>query len=206
MSEYSGKRSRGRMVGLVFAMQGAGLIVGPLVASILLASGIGDDIIWRILLGLGAIPGLAVFYLRRQIHETPRFAIAGGVAEEAERAATADAATDRYHGVHRADRRAGGPEAAVLGERVRRDGPAPADDAVADRDGQLLGLLDFAYYGNTISSPEVLALINPPAGPSSTTPCSSWPSSPSSRSPGTPWPSSCWIGPAGRRSRPWGSA
>ena len=85
MSEYSGKQSRGRMVGLVFAMQGAGLIVGPLVASILLASGIGDNIIWRILLGLGAIPGLAVFYLRRQIHETPRFAIAGGVAEEAER-------------------------------------------------------------------------------------------------------------------------
>src|SRR5580658_9719649 len=46
MSEYSGKRDRGKMVGLVFAMQGAGLIVGPLIASILLASGIGDDIIW----------------------------------------------------------------------------------------------------------------------------------------------------------------
>ena len=50
MSEYSGKRSRGRMVGLVFAMQGAGLIVGPLIASILLASGISNDYIWRILL------------------------------------------------------------------------------------------------------------------------------------------------------------
>src|SRR6202042_11281 len=64
MSEYSGKRSRGRMVGLVFAMQGAGLIVGPLVASILLGSGISNDYTWRILLALGAIPGLAVFYLR----------------------------------------------------------------------------------------------------------------------------------------------
>ena len=83
MSEYSGKQSRGRMVGLVFAMQGAGLIVGPLVASILLASGHVDDFVWRILLGLGAIPGLAVFYLRRQIHETPRFAAAGGAHEEA---------------------------------------------------------------------------------------------------------------------------
>src|SRR5215471_11296032 len=69
MSEYSGKRSRGRMVGLVFAMQGAGLIVGPLLASILLASGISENLTWRILLGLGAIPGLAVYYLRRQIHE-----------------------------------------------------------------------------------------------------------------------------------------
>ncbi|HEX4244958.1 MAG TPA: MFS transporter, partial [Acidimicrobiales bacterium] len=64
MSEYSGKQTRGKMVGLVFAMQGAGLVVGPLVASILLASGIPDHYVWRILLGLGAIPGLAVFYMR----------------------------------------------------------------------------------------------------------------------------------------------
>src|SRR5580700_8651142 len=47
MSEYSGKKSRGRMVGLVFAMQGAGLLVGPLLASALLASGLGDDVVWR---------------------------------------------------------------------------------------------------------------------------------------------------------------
>jgi len=78
MSEYAGRQSRGRMVGLVFAMQGLGLIVGPLVASILLGSDISGNYTWRILLGLGAIPGLAVFYLRRQIHETPRFAMAGG--------------------------------------------------------------------------------------------------------------------------------
>src|ERR1700729_2474823 len=65
MSEYSGKQTRGRMVGLVFAMQGAGLIVGPLVASILLGSGISNDYTWRILLALGAIPGLAVFYRQR---------------------------------------------------------------------------------------------------------------------------------------------
>lgn len=89
MSEYSGKQSRGRMVGLVFAMQGAGLIIGPLVASILLGSGLASDTTWRILLALGAIPGLAVFYLRRQIHETPRFAMAGGAAEEAEAAIAA---------------------------------------------------------------------------------------------------------------------
>ena len=78
------------MVGLVFAMQGAGLVVGPLVASILLGSGLTDNLVWRLLLGLGAIPGLAVFYLRRQIHETPRFAMAGGAHEEAP--AIADAA------------------------------------------------------------------------------------------------------------------
>src|SRR3984957_13678623 len=89
MSEYSGKQSRGRMVGLVFAMQGLGLIVGPLIASIFLASGVSNNLTWRLLLGLGAIPGLAVFYLRRQIHETPRFAMAGGATEEAEAAIAA---------------------------------------------------------------------------------------------------------------------
>src|SRR6201999_4048774 len=38
MSEYSAKASRGMMVTLVFAMQAAGLIVGPLFASALLAA------------------------------------------------------------------------------------------------------------------------------------------------------------------------
>jgi MFS family permease len=56
MSEYSGKRDRGKMVGLVFAMQGAGLVVGPLIAAGLLASGMSSDLTWRVLLGLGAIP------------------------------------------------------------------------------------------------------------------------------------------------------
>jgi PHS family inorganic phosphate transporter-like MFS transporter len=61
MSEYSGKRDRGKMVGLVFAMQGAGLIFGPLFASGLLASGLSNDTTWRILLAFGAVPGMAVF-------------------------------------------------------------------------------------------------------------------------------------------------
>ncbi len=164
MSEYSGKRSRGRMVGLVFAMQGAGLIVGPLVASILLASGIGDDIIWRILLGLGAIPGLAVFYLRRQIHETPRFAIAGGVAEEAERAIAA--ATDTATNTGTTASTGPTPELVV---RNRQSWVSGFVEMARHRRMMLWligtascwALLDFAYYGNTISSPEVLALVNP---------------------------------------------
>ena len=85
MSEYSGKDSRGRMVGLAFAMQGLGLIFGPLLASILLASGMSDNYVWRTA-RVGAVPGLAVYYLRRQIHETPRFAMAGGAHEEAQAA------------------------------------------------------------------------------------------------------------------------
>jgi MFS transporter, PHS family, inorganic phosphate transporter len=160
MSEYSGKSSRGRMVGLVFAMQGAGLVVGPLVASILLGSGISDNLTWRLLLGLGAIPGLAVYYLRRQIHETPRFALAGGATEEAE-AAIADATGQ-------------GSGKVAPGESAARTPHGVADGFVElIRNRRLLiwligaagawMLLDFCYYGNTISQPEIIKLANPNA-------------------------------------------
>jgi PHS family inorganic phosphate transporter-like MFS transporter len=160
MSEYSGKQSRGRMVGLVFAMQGAGLVVGPLVASILLASGISNSLTWRLLLGLGAIPGLAVYYLRRQIHETPRFALAGGATEEAE-AAIADATGQGS------------------GKVARGESAARVPHGVADGFLELIHnrrllvwligaagawmLLDFCYYGNTISQPEIIKLADPNA-------------------------------------------
>jgi MFS transporter, PHS family, inorganic phosphate transporter len=160
MSEYSGKQSRGRMVGLVFAMQGAGLIVGPLIASILLASGMSGNLTWRILLGLGAIPGLAVFYLRRQIHETPRFAAAGGATDEAQ-AAIAAATGAGPAPVNASESTARHPQGALEGF------------AILLRNQRMLlwligtasawALLDFCYYGNTISSPEILALLNPKA-------------------------------------------
>src|SRR5215475_5444177 len=55
MSEYAARRHRGRMVALVFSMQGAGLVVGPLVAIGLLHMGISQDLTWRIMLALGAV-------------------------------------------------------------------------------------------------------------------------------------------------------
>jgi MFS family permease len=166
MSEYSGKKSRGRMVGLVFAMQGAGLLVGPLLASLLLASGLGDNIVWRLLLGFGAIPGLAVFYLRRQIHETPRFAAAGGASDEAEaaiKAATSGSVTS-----------GGGTKAKTVRESSARVPQSAADGFkmfLRHRTmllwligtGSAWALLDFCYYGNSISTPEILALLNPKA-------------------------------------------
>jgi MFS transporter, PHS family, inorganic phosphate transporter len=161
MSEYSGKHTRGRMVGLVFAMQGAGLIVGPLVASILLASGLSNDFTWRILLALGAIPGLAVFYLRRQIHETPRFAMAGGAADEAK--AAIGAATGA----------APAPRSAAESKARQSQQTALSGFLILARSRRMLvwlagtagcwALLDFCYYGNTISTPEILKLLNPHA-------------------------------------------
>jgi MFS transporter, PHS family, inorganic phosphate transporter len=160
MSEYSGKASRGKMVGLVFAMQGLGLVVGPLVAAILLASGLSDNIVWRVLLGLGAIPGLAVFYMRRQIHETPRFALAGGAHEEAA-AAIADATGT-------------GAGKVAAGESAARHPQSVAEGFLNLLQNRrmlvwLIGtagcwmLLDFCYYGNSISQPEIIKLANPHA-------------------------------------------
>src|SRR6266704_1886081 len=75
MSEYANRRDRGKLITMVFSMQGLGLIVGPVVALTLLLSGINHDLVWRLMLALGAVPALATFYLRRQIDETPRYAL-----------------------------------------------------------------------------------------------------------------------------------
>lgn len=65
-------------------MQGAGLVIGPLVAIGLLKAGLHPDLAWRILLALGAVPALAVFWLRR-LRETPRFLLAQAEAVRAVR-------------------------------------------------------------------------------------------------------------------------
>ncbi|HEX4091603.1 MAG TPA: MFS transporter [Trebonia sp.] len=160
MSEYSGKRDRGKMVGLVFAMQGAGLIFGPLFASLLLATGISNDYTWRILLAFGAVPGMAVFYLRRRINETPRFAMAGGAADEAK------AAIEHATG-------SGGGAPPPQESAARNNLSAAQGFLLLVQSRRMLvwligtagawALLDFCYYGNTISTPEILDLLNPHA-------------------------------------------
>jgi PHS family inorganic phosphate transporter-like MFS transporter len=72
-SESANRKNRGLIVLLVFAMQALGLTVGPLLASLLLALHVPHDYVWRILLGLGAIPAASVIYLRRNIKESKRF-------------------------------------------------------------------------------------------------------------------------------------
>ncbi|PIZ04207.1 MAG: MFS transporter [Gammaproteobacteria bacterium CG_4_10_14_0_8_um_filter_38_16] len=73
ISENSTRKNRGFLVLLVFAMQAVGLIVGPSLASLLLASHLSHAVIWRILVGLGAVPAASVFYLRRNIQESPHY-------------------------------------------------------------------------------------------------------------------------------------
>jgi PHS family inorganic phosphate transporter-like MFS transporter len=156
MSEYSNRQDRGRLVGLVFSMQALGLIVGPLVALVLLSSGIGDGLTWRILLGLGALPAAAVVYLRSKMPESPRYlaqvngdsARAAGDLERFSEGVITEAAGTRS-----------APERLRLGQFL-------SDPRMLKL---LLGtagawfLFDYAYYGNTLSLPAILKQVNPTA-------------------------------------------
>jgi len=149
MSEYSNRDDRGRLVGLVFSMQALGLVVGPLVALALLTSGIGHALAWRLLLGFGAIPAAAVVYLRSKMPESPRYR--ASVQGAADQAAT-ELAT--FTGGEVAPVRA-------TSRRVERRG---IGEFLTDRRmlRLVIGtagswfLLDYAYYGNTLSLPVIL--------------------------------------------------
>ena len=156
MSEYSNRQDRGRLVGLVFSMQALGLIVGPLIALILLSSGIGDGLVWRILLGLGAIPAAAVVYLRSKMPESPRY-----LAQVQGESARAAKDLERF-------------SEGVITESTKTNTSAErlrlrqflADPRMLRL---LLGtagawfLFDYAYYGNTLSLPAILKDVNPAA-------------------------------------------
>jgi MFS transporter, PHS family, inorganic phosphate transporter len=132
MSEYAGKKTRGLLITLVFAMQAAGLVFGPALAAVLLASGLSHNVTWRLLLAFGAVPAMAVFWMRRRMAETPRFQLASRHRQRI-------SFTDGF---------------AQL--TVRRDLLIRLIGASA-----AWFLMDFAYYGNTVSSPKVLAAISP---------------------------------------------
>ncbi len=164
MSEYANRRDRGKLITMVFSMQGVGLILGPLVAIVLLVAGINHDLTWRIMLGLGAVPALATFYLRRQIAETPRFAIAmQGNTEEAHRT---------VQKVTRQSIQQPSSAAPSLSEKKEQRASAKPKSWLYLLFTRryllwLIGtagtwfLLDIAYYGTTISSPLVLKSLNP---------------------------------------------
>jgi MFS family permease len=155
MSEYANRKDRGKLVGMVFGTQALGLIVGPLVALALLGAGVSDDLAWRILLGLGAAPAAAVIYLRRKMPESPRYQVqVQGKAQQA-----ADQIAVFTDGQVNGD--GSGGQRHELGLRA----------FLTNRHWLIMlagtagtwFLLDYAYYGNTISTPQILGLISPNA-------------------------------------------
>jgi MFS family permease len=135
VSEYANRKDRGKLVGMVFGTQALGLIIGPLIALALLGSGASNDTAWRVLLALGAVPAAAVIYLRCRMPESPRY-----------RAQVAGRA-DRPH-----------PQAGLRDFLTSRRWLI----TLAGTAGCWF-LLDYAYYGNTISTPQILSLISPHA-------------------------------------------
>ncbi|HZO78668.1 MAG TPA: MFS transporter [Solirubrobacteraceae bacterium] len=73
MSEYANRKDRGRLVGLVFAMQALGTVSGYIAGLVLLSVGVDHGLVWRILLGLGAVPSALVLYARLRMPESPRY-------------------------------------------------------------------------------------------------------------------------------------
>jgi PHS family inorganic phosphate transporter-like MFS transporter len=85
-SEFASTKIRGRMMTAVFASQGWGNFTAALVAFIITVaykdtivgspstSNLhGLDAMWRLLIGLGCVPGVVALYFRLTIPETPRF-------------------------------------------------------------------------------------------------------------------------------------
>ena len=155
MSEYANRKDRGKLVGMVFGTQALGLIVGPLIALALIGGGASNDMVWRILLGLGALPAAAVLYLRTKMPESPRYRaqVQGRAAEAATQIAGFTRGQVNGNG--------SGAPGQNLGLRAfltnRRYLIMLAGTA-----GTWF-LLDYAYYGNTISTPQILGLISPHA-------------------------------------------
>jgi len=157
MSEYANTRDRGKLVGLVFSMQALGLVVGPIVGLTLVASGISHDLAWRLMLGFGALPAAAVVYLRIKTPESPRYfervKAQGGIAA-LQIKAFSNGAVD-----------------------VNSTSPSSPTRKLGLRDIftnrrlllTLIGtagtwfIFDYAYYGNTISTPLIMKDIAPHA-------------------------------------------
>eukprot|EP01133_Synstelium_polycarpum_P007642 gene7642-8943_t len=71
----SSDQKRGSAVASVFSMQGVGIILSPLVViSLLHICGESHlDIVWRVAVGLGGVPGLIMIYFRIRMKETKHF-------------------------------------------------------------------------------------------------------------------------------------
>lgn len=81
-SEFANKNNRGMMVASVFSMQGVGIVLAATVSTVLLLifkSNIEAspnyylDIVWRLCVAFGCIPGIFALYERLKLPESPRY-------------------------------------------------------------------------------------------------------------------------------------
>jgi PHS family inorganic phosphate transporter-like MFS transporter len=153
MSEYANRKDRGKLVGMVFSTQALGLIVGPLIALALLGAGSSNDVAWRAMLALGAVPAAAVVYLRSRMPESPRYQV--------------QVRGRRNETLSEISAFSGGAVNGGSTARLRHTMELRAFLTNRRYLVMLAGtagtwfLLDYAYYGNTISTPQIIKLISP---------------------------------------------
>ena len=147
MSEYANRKDRGKLVGLVFAMQALGTITGYVAGLALLSSGMNNDTVWRTLLALGAVPAASVLYSRRKMPESPRY-----LAMVEGRATEAAAGMAEYS------------DGTLRAEKVKAPAKMTFVQFITNR-RYLLTLIgtagtwfvfDYAYYGNSVSAPLIV--------------------------------------------------
>ena len=74
MSAYANRRDRGRLVGLVFAMQALGTVAGYIAGLVLIWAGVDHYLlVAHPAPGLGAVPSALVLYARLRMPESPRY-------------------------------------------------------------------------------------------------------------------------------------
>ncbi|KAG9315075.1 major facilitator superfamily domain-containing protein [Chiua virens] len=171
-SEFAATRSRGRLMTAVFAFQGWGQFTSSLVGIIVVAAYkdailaapypcvVPVDYTWRLLIGLGCIPGVVALYFRLTIPETPRFTM------DVERnidQATMDIENVITIGKHVED------DDAVITQRIKAPRASLADFSAHfgkwENGKVLLGTayswfaLDIAFYGLGLNSSVILSAI-----------------------------------------------
>lgn len=151
MGEFANTKSRGKLVGLVFAMQALGTIAGYVVALALLSAKINPDLAWRIMLGLGAVPAAAVIYMRRQMPESPRYlARVAGRASEA--AASMAVYSDGVINITAAQEKS-------TKMSLRQFLSTPRYLLYLLGTAGAWFVFDYAYYGNSISAPLIVTSV-----------------------------------------------
>ncbi|KAI7990858.1 Inorganic phosphate transporter 1-4 [Camellia lanceoleosa] len=181
MSEYANKRTRGRFIAAVFAMQGFGIVAGgsfSLLISALFAAKfqsqpygldpIGStvpqaDYVWRIILMAGSVPAALTYYWRMKMPETARYT---ALVAKNEKQAAADMSKVMHIDLKSEQ------------EMVEKMAQKPANEfglfsvEFARRHGfHLLGtmstwfLLDIAYYSQNLFQKDIFSAIGwiPPA-------------------------------------------
>ncbi|KAF8556193.1 phosphate permease [Imleria badia] len=171
-SEFAATRSRGRLMTAVFAFQGWGQFVSSLVGIVVVAaykdailkapypSATPVDYTWRLLIGLGCVPGVIALYFRLTIPETPRFTM--DVERNVEQAAQ-DIENVLTTGKYVED------DDAVVSQRVKAPRASRADFIAHfskwENGKVLLGTayswfaLDIAFYGLGLNSSTILTAI-----------------------------------------------